>query len=329
MLVDGHGRGVTYLRLSVTDRCDLRCVYCMAEDMQFLPKPEVLSLEELGRVAETFIRLGVRKIRLTGGEPLARRNVMSLIDSLGAHVRSGALDELTLTTNGTQLHRLAGDLAAAGIRRINVSLDTLNPDTFQRLTRRGNLAQVLEGLDVARQAGLQVKINAVALHGVNSDEFDHLIQWCGRMGFDLCLIETMPLGEVDTDRSGQYLPLAQVEQDLSTRWTLTPSDYRTGGPARYVHIGETGGRLGLITPLSHNFCDSCNRVRVTCTGTLYTCLGHEDQTDLRAPLRGSEANHDLEQAILAGLAAKPKGHDFAIGPGLAPATRRHMSTTGG
>jgi cyclic pyranopterin phosphate synthase len=328
-MIDPFGRSITYLRVSVTDRCDLRCVYCMAEHMEFLPKAEVLTLEELRRLCLAFVRLGVRKIRLTGGEPLVRRNVMALVRGLGELVAAGALDELTLTTNGTQLAGMAADLAAAGIRRINVSLDSLDPATFHAVTRHGDLGRVLDGLAAAKAAGLAVRINAVALRGINEDEFDRLIGWCGEQGFDLCLIETMPLGEVE-HRLERYLPLSLVRQRLERRWTLLPSDWRTGGPARYVTVAETGRRLGFITPLTHNFCEGCNRVRVTCTGTLTMCLGQEDSADLRAPLRASEADELLEAAILAAIARKPKGHDFQIDRDhQAPALRRHMNVTGG
>ncbi len=329
-MIDPFGRTVSYLRVSVTDRCDFRCVYCMAEDMTFLPKADVLSLEELDRLCSAFIRKGVRKLRLTGGEPLVRRNVMQLIRSLGRHLDSGALDELTLTTNGSQLHRFADDLAAAGVRRINVSVDTLDPDRFRRLTRWGDLEQVLTGLQAAKKAGLAVKINAVALKRENEGEIDDLVRWCGEEGFDLCLIETMPLGEIDADRTDQYLPLSLVRARLAHRWTLQESDYRTGGPARYVSVAETGRRIGFITPMTHNFCESCNRVRVTCTGTLYMCLGQEDAADLRGPLRAGDDDSLLDAAIEEAIARKPKGHDFVIDRRRTqPAVRRHMSTTGG
>jgi cyclic pyranopterin phosphate synthase len=298
--------------------------------MTFLPKADLLSLEELDRLCTAFVALGVRKLRLTGGEPLVRRNVMWLIEQLGRHVRSGALDELTLTTNGSQLERFAGDLAKAGIRRINVSLDTLDRDRFAAITRWGKLDKVMAGIEAARSAGLRVKINAVALKGVNEDEFDRMISWCGAESFDLTLIETMPLGEIDGDRTDQYLPLSLVRASLAERWTLTDIPYRTGGPARYVEVGETGGRLGFITPLTHNFCESCNRVRVTCTGTMFMCLGQEDAVDLRAPLRASEGDEPLVDAIRNGIARKPKGHDFVIDRRHnRPAVARHMSVTGG
>ena len=289
-MIDPFGRSVTYLRVSVTDRCDFRCVYCMAEDMTFLPKAEVLSLEEIDRLCGAFIDLGVRKIRLTGGEPLVRKNVMSLVRNLGRHLESGALDELTLTSNGSQLARFADELVDCGVRRINVSLDTLDPDKFQAITRWGKIDKVMAGLDAAQRAGLQIKINAVALKGVNEDEFDRMIEWCGARGFDLTLIETMPLGEISEDRTDRYLPLSRVRERLARRWTLRDIDYKSGGPARYMRIEETGRMLGFITPLTHNFCESCNRVRLTCTGTLYMCLGQDDDADLRAPLRASESD---------------------------------------
>ena len=322
-LIDPFARPITYLRVSVTDRCDLRCVYCMAEDMTFLPKSDILSLEELETLCAAFIDSGVTKLRITGGEPLVRRNVTSLIARLGARIGHG-LDELTLTTNGTQLARHAETLAAAGIKRINVSLDTLNPERFARLTRWGRLDQVLAGIFAARDAGLAIKINAVALRDENEHEFDSMIEWCGRHCFDLCLIETMPMGEIGPDRVDQYLPLSLVRARLSRRWTLDDSPYRTGGPARYVTVRETGRRVGFITPLTHNFCEDCNRVRLTVTGTLYMCLGQDDAADLRAPLRRGE---NLQAAIADAITRKPKGHDFVIG--RRPAVARHMSVTGG
>lgn len=328
-LVDPFARTITYLRVSVTDRCDLRCVYCMAEDMVFLPKGEILSLEELERLTAAFIRLGVRKVRLTGGEPLVRRNVMWLIERLGARLGAG-LEELTLTTNGTRLARHAAALAAAGVRRINVSLDTLDPAKFRAITRWGRLGQVLEGIRAAKAAGLAIKINTVVLRGVNEEEIDALIAWCGEEGFDLCLIETMPLGEIEGDRTAQYVPLSLVRARLRRRWTLEETDYRTGGPARYVIVRETGRRLGFITPLTHNFCESCNRVRLTCTGTLYMCLGQEDAFDFRPLLRAGADEAALEAAIRAAIARKPKGHDFVIDRRhRRPALARHMSVTGG
>lgn len=329
-MIDPFGRKVTYLRVSVTDRCNLRCAYCMSEDMTFLPKSELLTLEELDRLCSAFVRLGVRRLRITGGEPLVRRGVMDLFQALGRHLRSGDLDELTLTTNGTQLARHAHQLAQSGVRRINVSLDTLEPEKFAAITRWGGLDQVLEGLAAAKDAGLQVKINAVALKGVNEGEIDSLIEWCGHQGFDLTLIETMPIGAVDEDRTDYYLPLSLVREDLSRRWTLIDSNYRTGGPARYVTIAETGRRLGFITPLSHNFCESCNRVRLTCTGRLYMCLGQSDDADLRTPLRRSEGDDLLERAIKEAIDRKPKGHDFVIGRGTTrPVVGRNMNLTGG
>ena len=330
MIIDPFQRAISYLRVSVTDRCDFRCVYCMAEDMTFLPKADVLSLEELERLCSTFVRLGVRKLRLTGGEPLVRRNIMSLVRGLARHLDGGQLDELTLTTNGSQLARYAAELAASGVRRLNVSLDTLDAAKFRELTRWGDLDKVLRGIDAAQQAGLHVKINAVALRGTNDMEFDDLIRWSHGRGMDLTIIEVMPMGDIGEQRVDQYLPMSMVRADLAQRWTLTESDYRTGGPARYVTVGETGGRLGFITPLTHNFCESCNRVRLTCTGTLYMCLGQDDAADLRAPLRSSESDEPLEKAIHDAIARKPKGHDFIIDRRhKRPAVARHMSVTGG
>jgi cyclic pyranopterin phosphate synthase len=329
-MIDPFGRHISYLRVSVTDRCDFRCIYCMAEDMTFLPKAEVLSLEELDRLCTAFVRKGVRKLRLTGGEPLVRRDIMSLVRNLGRHLESGALNELTLTTNGSQLAKHAGDLFAAGVRRINVSVDTLDEAKFTAITRWGRLPQVLEGVAAAKAAGLGVKINTVALKGVNEDELDRLVAWCGAEGFDLTLIETMPMGDIDGDRTQQYLPLSLVRARLQARWTLEATDYQTGGPARYVRVRETGGRLGFITPLTHNFCESCNRVRLTCVGTLYMCLGQDDAADLRAPLRASARDDLLDAAIDEAIARKPKGHDFVIDRRRSrPAVARHMSVTGG
>jgi cyclic pyranopterin phosphate synthase len=329
-LVDPFGRAITYLRVSVTDRCDFRCVYCMTENMSFLPKAEVLTLEEIDRLCSAFVARGVRKLRLTGGEPLVRRGIMTLVTSLSRHLRSGALDELTLTTNGSQLAKYADGLAAAGIRRINVSLDTLDAEKFRAITRWGALDQVLAGIDAAQTAGLKVKINTVALKGVNDDEFPQLIAWAHGRGMDLTVIEVMPLGEIGEGRLDQYLPLSLVRAQLAGRFALEDIDYRTGGPARYVRVAETGGRLGFITPLTHNFCESCNRVRVTCTGTLYMCLGQEDAADLRKPLRASEGNALLFAAIDEAIARKPKGHDFIIDRRhKRPALARHMSVTGG
>jgi cyclic pyranopterin phosphate synthase len=329
-LIDGFGRRIDYLRLSVTDRCDFRCVYCMAEHMTFLPKADVLSLEEIDRLASAFVRRGVRKLRLTGGEPLVRRGIVDLVRSLSRHLASGDLDEITLTTNGSQLARHAGNLAAAGVRRINVSLDTLDPDRFARITRWGRLPQVLEGIAAATAAGLRVKINMVALKGLNDDEIDTMLRWCGAAGHDLVLIETMPLGEVEEDRTDRYLPLSAVRRDLETRWTLDPLPLSTGGPARYVQVRETGQRLGFITPLTHNFCESCNRVRLTATGTLYMCLGQDDSIDLRALVRANAGDAEIDAALDRAMAMKPKGHDFRIERrDAAPAVARHMSLTGG
>ncbi len=328
-MIDPFGRDISYLRVSVTDRCDFRCVYCMAEDMTFLPKNEVLSLEELDRLCSAFVAKGVRKIRLTGGEPLVRRNIMWLFRRLGRHLDSGAMDELTVTTNGTQLGRYARELKAIGVDRINVSLDALDPDAFQRITRWGRIEKVFEGLAAARRAGLEVKINAVALREVNEHEFDRMLTWCGEEGFDLTLIETMPLGDIGGDRVEQYLPLSVVRADLEKRWTLTDLDYQTGGPARYTRVEETGKRLGFITPMTHNFCESCNRVRLTCRGILYMCLGQDDDADLRQALgTGDEAI--LSAAIDEAIGRKPKGHDFVISRrDNRPAVARHMSVTGG
>ncbi|ESZ87274.1 MAG: molybdenum cofactor biosynthesis protein MoeA [Blastomonas sp. CACIA14H2] len=328
-LIDGFARRISYVRLSVTDRCDLRCAYCMPERMQFLPKAEVLSLEELHRLSLAFIERGVRKIRLTGGEPLVRRDVMTLVQRLGREIGHG-LDELTLTTNGTQLEEHAAALADAGVRRINVSLDTLDRDLFARLTRRDALDRVLAGIEAAERAGLKIKINAVALKGLNEQELPALIGWAHGRGHDVTLIEVMPLGEVEEDRFDHYLPLPLVRETLEQRWTLTPSDHRTGGPARYFDVAETGGRLGLITPLTNNFCAGCNRVRVTATGQIYMCLGQNDRVDLRAAMRGPDSDAALDAALTRAIRAKPERHDFRIDtPGSAPALARHMSTTGG
>ena len=331
-MIDPFGRTITYLRVSVTDRCDFRCVYCMAEEMTFLPKAELLTLEELDRVCSAFIRLGVRKLRLTGGEPLVRRNIMIAVPLRSAGTsETGALDELTLTTNGSQLARYAEELRDCGVRRVNVSVDTLDPAKFTEITRRGRLDAVLEGLAAAKAAGLAVKINAVALRGVNEEELDDLVAWTGEQGFDLVFIEVMPMGDIGGEnRLDQYLPLSLVRARLQRRWTLDESDYRTGGPARYVTVRETGRRLGFITPLTHNFCESCNRVRMTCTGTLYMCLGQEDAADLRTPLRQSEGDEALDAAIREAIGRKPKGHDFIIDRRHnRPAVSRHMSVTGG
>jgi cyclic pyranopterin phosphate synthase len=326
-MIDKFGRKITYLRVSVTDRCDFRCVYCMSEDMEFLPRADLLTLEELDRLCAAFIRHGVKKLRLTGGEPLVRRDVMWLVKNLGARIGQG-LEELTLTTNGSQLARHAEALAAAGVKRINVSLDTLDPAKFAAITRWGKFAAVRDGIMAAKSAGLAIKINTVALQGVNEDEFDSLIEWCGVQKFDLCLIETMPMGEI-AGRADSYLPLSLVRARLARRWTLTDSHDTTGGPARYVRVAETGQRLGFITPMTHNFCDTCNRVRLTCTGTLYMCLGQDDAADLRTPLRASQDDTALDAAIIAAIARKPKAHDFIIDRQARPAVARFMSTTGG
>lgn len=329
-MVDPFGRHVSYLRVSVTDRCDFRCVYCMSEHMTFLPRRDLLSLEELDRLCTAFVAKGVRKLRITGGEPLVRKNILWLFRSLSRHLDSGALDEVTLTTNGSQLDKYAAELKAAGVRRINLSLDTLRPDRFKAITRWGELGPVMAGLDAAEKAGLAVKINAVALKGFNEDEIEELVRFAHDRGHDLTFIETMPLGDIDGDRTDQYLPLTVVRARLMDRWTLVESAHRTGGPARYVEVKETGGRIGFITPLTHNFCESCNRVRLTCTGTLYMCLGQEDAADLRAPLRASPDNGQLYEAIDAAISRKPKGHDFIIDRRTArPAVGRHMSVTGG
>jgi GTP 3',8-cyclase len=329
-LVDPFARAITYLRVSVTDRCDFRCVYCMAENMAFLPKADLLTLEELDRLCTAFVRKGVRKLRLTGGEPLVRRGIMTLVASLSRHLASGALDELTLTTNGSQLSKYAAELKANGVERINVSLDTLDPDKFRAITRWGEVEKVRAGIDAALAAGLRVKINTVALKDVNEDEIAGLIEWAHGQGMDLTVIEVMPLGDVGAARLDQYLPLSIVRARLAERYTLEDLDYRTGGPARYVRVRETGGRLGFITPMTHNFCESCNRVRITCTGTLYMCLGQEAAADLRAPLRASEANDLIDAAIDEAISRKPKGHDFVIDRRhKRPSLARHMSVTGG
>lgn len=329
-LIDPFGRSISYLRISVTDRCDLRCQYCMSQNMTFLPRQDLLTLEELDRAATAFIMRGTRKLRITGGEPLVRRDIMELFRGLGRHLRSGLLDELTLTTNGTQLARFAGDLRDAGVRRVNVSLDSLNPETFRQVTRGGDIARVHAGLAAARDAGFAVKINTVALRGINDHEIDSLITWCGDAGFDLTLIETMPLGDTGIDRNEYYLPLSLLRTDLERRWTLVPSEHRSGGPARYVTVAETGRKLGFITPLSHNFCDSCNRVRLTCTGILYMCLGQDAAADLRRVLRSGADDRALQAAIDEAIARKPQGHDFVINRrSRQPAVMRHMSVTGG
>lgn len=329
-MIDPFGRAVTYLRVSVTDRCDFRCTYCMAEHMTFLPKKDLLTLEELDRLCSAFIAKGVRKIRLTGGEPLVRKNIMFLVRKLGESVKNGALDELTLTTNGSQLARHAEELYDSGVRRINVSLDTLDPDKFRTITRWGDFSKVMEGIDAAQKAGLKIKLNAVALKGFNDTEIPDLLRLAHGRRMDLTVIETMPMGEIDEDRTDQYLPLSQLRADLEREFTLTDIPYQTGGPARYVQVAETGGRLGFITPMTHNFCESCNRVRLTCTGTLYMCLGQNDAADLRTALRASEDDALLHAAIDEAITRKPKGHDFIIDrTHNRPAVGRHMSVTGG
>ena len=329
-LTDPFGRDITYLRVSVTDRCDFRCVYCMAENMTFLPKADLLTLEELDRLCSAFVAKGVRKLRLSGGEPLVRRGIMTLVQSLSRHLASGALDELTLTTNGSQLTKYADELKASGVKRVNVSLDTLDADRFRAITRWGELDKAIAGIDAAQAAGLHVKINAVALKGVNEDELAALVEWAHGRGMDITIIEVMPLGDIGAERLAQYLPLSMVRARLAERFTLDEIDYRTGGPARYSRVRETGGRLGFITPMTHNFCESCNRVRITCTGTLYMCLGQNDAADLRTPLRQSEANDLLNRTIDEAISRKPKGHDFIIDRrNRRPALARHMSVTGG
>ena len=330
-LIDPYGRAISYVRVSVTDRCDFRCVYCMAEHMTFLPRRDLLTLEELDRLCSAFVARGTKRLRVTGGEPLVRHDVMRLFRSLSRHLLSGALEELTLTTNGSQLVRFARELADYGVRRINISLDTLNPDRFRALTRTGDHAKVMAGIDAALNAGLKVKLNAVALKGVNEDEFEELVRFAHARGMDMTFIEVMPLGELDgPDRLDQYLPMQAVRARLAQSFSLSDSAYRTGGPARYVTAAETGGRIGFITPLTHNFCESCNRVRVTCTGVLYMCLGQEDAADLREPLRASSGDDPLHAAIAAAIARKPKGHDFVIDRTTQnPAVSRHMSMTGG
>lgn len=331
-MIDPFGRAVSYLRVSVTDRCDFRCVYCMAENMTFLPRKDLLTLEELDRLCSAFVAKGVRKLRITGGEPLVRKNIMWLFEALSRHLKSGKLDELTLTTNGSQLPKYAQALADLGVRRVNVSIDTLDPAKFKLVTRWGQLSQVMAGLKAAQKAGLKVKLNAVALKGVNEHEYDDMIRFAHGQGMDLTLIETMPLGEIEQNRTDQYLPLSIVRARLMDNWTLQDIPYRTGGPARYVKVKETGGKIGFITPLTHNFCESCNRVRLTCTGTLYMCLGQDDAADLRAPLRASQDDRLLSAAIDEAISRKPKGHDFIIDRSqetTAPKLSRHMSVTGG
>ncbi|MDE3122458.1 MAG: GTP 3',8-cyclase MoaA [Paracoccaceae bacterium] len=330
-LIDPFARAITYLRVSVTDRCDFRCVYCMSEHMEFLPKKELLTLEELDRLCSAFVEMGVEKLRITGGEPLVRRGIMTFFKAMSRHLDSGALKELTLTTNGSQLGKYAAELAACGVRRVNVSLDTLDAEKFARITRWGRLPQVLDGIAAAKAAGLKVKINVVALKGVNEDELFRLAEWCAAEGHDLTFIEVMPMGDLgNEDRLDQYWPLSDLRAALATRYRLTELSDRTGGPARYVRLEETGQRIGFITPLTHNFCESCNRVRLTCTGELYMCLGQEDRADLRAPLRGSDENGDLRTAIRAAITRKPKGHDFDYSrQQVSGQMSRHMSHTGG
>ena len=329
-MTDPFGRTISYLRVSVTDRCDLRCFYCMSEDMTFLPKADLLTLEELDRLCSAFVAKGVRKLRLTGGEPLVRRNVMSLVRSLSRHLPTGALRELTMTTNGTQLARFASELRDCGVRRINVSLDTLDEAKFRAITRWGELDKVLAGIEAARAAGLSVKINAVALKNLNEDEIPALIAWAHGKGMAVTLIEVMPMGEIGAGRLDQYVPLSLVRARLAKQFTLTDLDESTGGPARYVRVAETGGTLGFITPMTHNFCEACNRVRITCTGTLHTCLGHEDAADLRKPLRATADDELLAAAIDRAIGLKPKGHDFIIDRRHnRPSVSRHMSVTGG
>jgi GTP 3',8-cyclase len=329
-MIDPFGRTISYLRVSVTDRCDFRCAYCMSENMTFLPKTDLLSLEELDRLCSAFVGRGVKKLRITGGEPLVRRDIMTLFRGLSRHLESGALEELTLTTNGSQLSKYATELVDCGVKRINVSLDTLDADKFRAITRWGSLDKVLAGIDAAQAAGLDIKINAVALKDFNEDEFIPMIRWAHGRSMDLTFIEVMPLGEIDGQRVDQYLPLSQVRAALAKTLTLEESNHRTGGPARYFSVRETGGRLGFITPLTHNFCESCNRVRLTCTGTLFMCLGQEDAVDLRRPLRASESNQALMAAIDRAIEQKPRGHDFIIDRTTRqPAVSRHMSVTGG
>ena len=330
-MIDPFGRDISYLRVSVTDRCDFRCTYCMSEDMTFLPKKDVLTLEELERLCNVFVKLGVKKLRLTGGEPLVRKNIMSLIRNLGHHLDTGDLEELTLTTNGSQLHRYAAELFDCGVRRVNVSIDTLDPKKFTEITRWGKLENVLRGIEAAANAGLKIKLNTVALRGTNEDELPNMVKWAGERGFDITIIEVMPMGDIGAEnRVSQYLPLSMVRSNLSEHFTLTDIDYKTGGPARYVEVEETGTKIGFITPLTHNFCESCNRVRLTCTGTLYMCLGQEDAADLKIPLRNSEGDEALTGAIQEAISRKPKGHDFIIDRRQKNSpVPRHMSVTGG
>lgn len=327
---DTFGRTITYLRVSVTDRCDFRCTYCMAEDMTFLPRQEILSFEEMERICSAFISRGVTKIRLTGGEPLVRHGIIGLIEQLSRHLKTGALKELTLTTNGSQLEKYSQRLVDLGVKRINVSLDTLDSERFTEITRYGKLEKVLAGLEAAKKAGLKVKLNTVALKGQTDKELDDLLEFVGGHGFDLTFIETMPLGEIGGSRVDHYLPLTEVRQRIAERWTITDTDYATGGPARYVDVKETGNRIGFITPLSHGFCETCNRMRLTCKGTLYMCLGQDGNVDLREVVRRSESNEPLQAAIDKALNLKPEGHEFVIDETQdGPALNRHMSVTGG
>lgn len=330
-LIDPFARAITYLRVSVTDRCDFRCVYCMSENMNFLPKAQLLTLEELDRMCSAFISQGVRKLRITGGEPLVRRGIMDFFKSISRHLKTGDLEELTLTTNGSQLRRFADQLAAVGVKRINISLDTLDEKKFADITRWGRLAQVLDGIDAALDAGIRVKINTVALKGFNEVELEHLVEWCASRDMDLTFIEVMPMGDIgNEDRLDQYWPLSDLRAQLARTWTLIDSDEQTGGPARYVRLEETGQKIGFITPLTHNFCESCNRVRLTCTGELYQCLGQEDQVDLRKVMRDNADDAVLVQAIHDAIAKKPKGHDFDYSrQAVDGQMTRHMSHTGG
>ena len=330
-LIDPFARAITYLRVSVTDRCDFRCVYCMSENMNFLPKVDLLTLEELDRVCTAFISQGVRKLRITGGEPLVRRDIMDFFTSISRHLKSGILDELTLTTNGSQLHRYANQLAEIGIKRINISLDTLDPEKFAKITRWGRLTQVLDGIDAAINAGIRVKINVVALKDFNENELDNLVKWCAQKDMDLTFIEVMPMGDIGNEnRLDQYWPLSDLQKTLAKTWTVTESREQSGGPARYVRLAETNQKVGFITPLTHNFCESCNRVRLTCTGELYQCLGQEEQFDLRKVLRNNVDNKLLVEAIHAAIAEKPKGHDFDYSrQKVSGQMSRHMSHTGG
>ena len=330
-LIDPFQRAISYLRVSVTDRCDFRCLYCMAEEMTFLPRRELLSLDELDRLCSQFVALGVRKLRITGGEPLVRKNILWFFERMGRHLATGALDELTVTTNASQLDRFARSLYDAGVRRVNVSLDTLDDEKFRRITRWGRLAQVLAGIEAAQAAGLRVKINTVALKGTNDDEIHSLVEWCDRRGMDLTFIEVIPMGDMGAeDRLNQYCPLSQLREDLAERWTLSETDHRTGGPARYFRVEETGQRIGFITPLTHNFCESCNRVRLTCTGQLYMCLGQDDDADLRKVMREGADDEAVRQAIREAITRKPNGHDFAYSrQKVEGQVGRHMNVTGG